>query len=231
VAIVSYGFWQRHFGGVANIIGTPLIVDGVSFAIAGVTPPEFFGAEVGRAFDVAIPFGSEPLMRGKESMLDHRRAYWLTVMLRLKPGQSIEQASTALRAVTPQIREGALPPEGSRSGQGFLDEPFTLLQRLSGAGSQANLRGPPTPPRPGPLNAATPWAGLAAAAAGGTAPLRFRYTQPLLALLVVVAVVLCIACANIANLLLARAAARRARGEPARRARRVARTAGAAAAG
>ena len=43
-------------------------VERVPFTIVGVTPPTFFGAEVGRTFDVAIPLGTEPLIRGKESV-------------------------------------------------------------------------------------------------------------------------------------------------------------------
>jgi hypothetical protein len=72
VAVISYSFWQRRFGGSADVIGEPLMVERVSYTIIGVTPPEFFGAEVGRKFDVAIPIGTEPLVRGRESSLDGR---------------------------------------------------------------------------------------------------------------------------------------------------------------
>ena len=69
VAVISYSFWQRRFGGSADVIGNPLMVERVSYTIIGVTPPEFFGAEVGRKFDVAIPIGTEPLVRGREATL------------------------------------------------------------------------------------------------------------------------------------------------------------------
>src|SRR4029079_9250595 len=88
VAVISYAFWQRRFGGAANAVGQSITVERVPFTIVGITPPEFFGAEIGREFDVAIPLGTEPLIRGKESNLDRRSSWWLTVMLRLKPGQS-----------------------------------------------------------------------------------------------------------------------------------------------
>ena len=61
VAVISYGFWQRRFGGAADVIGRSLIVERVPFTIVGVTPPGFFGLDVGRTFDVAIPLGTEPL--------------------------------------------------------------------------------------------------------------------------------------------------------------------------
>src|SRR5712692_9541701 len=67
VAVISYGLWQRRFGGAGNVIGTPLVIERVPFTIVGVTPPEFFGVEVGRAFDVAFPLGAELLIRGKRA--------------------------------------------------------------------------------------------------------------------------------------------------------------------
>ena len=47
----------------ADVIGTPLVVEGVPLTIVGVTPPGFLGLEAGRAFDVAIPLATEPLVR------------------------------------------------------------------------------------------------------------------------------------------------------------------------
>ena len=54
VAVISYAFWHRHFGGAANAIGRTLNVERVPYTIVGVTPADFFGPDVGRAFDVAI---------------------------------------------------------------------------------------------------------------------------------------------------------------------------------
>src|SRR5436190_17048761 len=87
VAVISYAFWQRQFGGAADAVGRSIAIERVPFTIVGITPPEFFGSEIGRAFDVAVSLGTEPLIRGKETNLDRRSSWWLTVMLRLKPGQ------------------------------------------------------------------------------------------------------------------------------------------------
>ena len=84
MAVISYGFWQRRFGGAADVVGRSLTVERVPFTIVGVTPPTFFGADVGRTFDIAIPLGTEPLIRGKERALDRRSTWWLSVMVRLK---------------------------------------------------------------------------------------------------------------------------------------------------
>jgi hypothetical protein len=54
VSVISYGFWQRRFGETTSVIGTNSS-SRASRSIIRVTPPEFFGAEVGRTFDVALP--------------------------------------------------------------------------------------------------------------------------------------------------------------------------------
>ena len=116
VAVISYGMWQRRFGGDASVIGTSLVIERIPFTIIGVTPPEFFGAEVGRTFDVAVPLNAERLIRGKDSALDDG-SYWLSFMVRLKPGQSAEAATSLLRSVQPQIREAVsstLPPQAEQ---------------------------------------------------------------------------------------------------------------------
>jgi putative ABC transport system permease protein len=133
VAVISYGFWQRRFDGAADVVGRTLTVERIPFTIVGVTPPQFFGVEVGRTFDVVIPIGAEPLIRGKESSLDRRSNWWLNVMLRLEEGQSLQAAETALRGVAPQIREATMPPDWRPQDQArYLQEPFAFTAAANG---------------------------------------------------------------------------------------------------
>src|SRR5262249_25141605 len=60
VTVISYGFWQRRFGGAADAIGKTLEIERVPYTIVGVTPADFFGPDVGRSYDVAIPIGTDP---------------------------------------------------------------------------------------------------------------------------------------------------------------------------
>src|SRR3989442_13305201 len=132
VAVISYAFWQRHFGGSADAIGGTLTIERVPYTIVGVTPADFFGPDVGRAFDVAIPIGTEPLSRGKESWLDQKWFWWLTVMARVKPGQSVDAATAALRGLQPQIREATLPDGPPQGVAEYLKEKFTLVPAGTG---------------------------------------------------------------------------------------------------
>ena len=134
VAVISYALWQRRFGGSGTIVGTPLVVERVPFTIVGVTPPSFFGMEVGRAADVMLPLNTEPLIRGKDSRIGPGGGSpALTVTLRLKPAQSIDTATAIVRGLQPQIREAArpatLPPLAQRD---FLKDVFAVLPAGSG---------------------------------------------------------------------------------------------------
>src|SRR5687768_5396444 len=64
VAVISYGFWQRQYGGAADVIGKSIELDRVPFTIIGVTTPEFTGVDQGTTYEIAIPLAAEPLMRG-----------------------------------------------------------------------------------------------------------------------------------------------------------------------
>jgi hypothetical protein len=112
----------------------PLVVERVPFTIVGVTPPSFFGAETGRANDVALPMNTEPLIRGKDSRIDRERGFYgLTILLRLKTGQSINAANAIVRGMQPQIREDArpstLPPLAQKE---FLKDALPVLPAGSG---------------------------------------------------------------------------------------------------
>ena len=133
--MISYALWQRRFGRAAGVAGEPLLVDGVPVTIVGVTPQTFFGVDVGRAFDVALPLETEPLIHGNHSTL---RMSPLLVMLRLKPGQSAKAGTAILRSVQPAIL-GVTPQEMSTVRPHYR-EPFTLVSAATG--TSLPVRGP-----------------------------------------------------------------------------------------
>jgi hypothetical protein len=88
VAMISSGYWKRRFGRNPGVLGQTLSISGSPFTVIGVTPPEFFGVEVGMNPDVFIPAMMQPTaMPAFENLLDKPIIFraWLTPLARLRP--------------------------------------------------------------------------------------------------------------------------------------------------
>ena len=139
VGVISHRFWLQHFGGADDVVGRQLTLHPrrLSFTVVGVTPPGFSGVDVGRTVDVMLPFSAEPIVRGSETELKIVGASWLDIMVRLKPGQTIEHANAVLRGVQPQIRAAVIPGYGGDPARvkRYMAEPLTLAPAAAGASS------------------------------------------------------------------------------------------------
>jgi putative ABC transport system permease protein len=134
VAVISYGFWQRRFGGAPDAIGRTLMVNRAPVTILGVTPQAFLGPEVGRAFEIALPFGSAPAILNEPTWATLEGRSYLAVMLRLKPEQSRDSAAALLRGMQRQIIEGGMPRNalwGPVQNE-LLKDPFVLTPASAG---------------------------------------------------------------------------------------------------
>jgi predicted permease len=137
VAVISHRFWRQRFGGADDVVGRQLTMhpQRLSFTIVGVMPPGFSGVDVGRMVDVMLPFAAEPILQGRDSVLPETGRSWLEIMVRLKPGQTVEHANAQLRSVQSQIRDAVLP--GLRGSPAFaaryLTDPLTLAPAAAGA--------------------------------------------------------------------------------------------------
>jgi len=105
--VISDAFWRSDFGASASAIGAQLPVLDRSVEVIGVTPPEFFGLEVGRQFDIALPICASAVWG---NAIDQRNTFWLTVMGRLKPGWTLARAAAHVDALSPGLIEATLPP-------------------------------------------------------------------------------------------------------------------------
>ena len=131
-AVLGYGFWQREYAGSPSIIGRSIMLDGHAFDIVGVTPASFFGVEVGRSFDVAVPLCAEPFTRGARTALDKKDVWFLGAMGRLKPGMTIDQARSQLASISPGMFRATLPTYRPEDEQHYLQ--FKLGAYPAGTG-------------------------------------------------------------------------------------------------
>lgn len=180
VAMISYGYWQRRFGGSRDVLGRKVLIDGYPFTIIGVTPPWFFGLEVGRSPDVTVPLMMQPqVMPDAENWLRRpvNTVDWLRIVGRLKAGVTLRRASNGMGITFGRVQKqlaAEIDPEWRDTWLRAWAEARLVLE-------------------PGGI---------------GLSDVRRQFSAPLLVLFALVGVVLLIVCANIANLLLARASAR-----------------------
>jgi predicted permease len=89
VIALSYGLWQRRFGGDPRIVGQAITVDGDSFTVASVMPAAF-NYPAGTEVWVPLALPANPTNLGN----------FLRLVGRMKPGTSVQQAGDDLGALT-----------------------------------------------------------------------------------------------------------------------------------
>jgi predicted permease len=112
VAVISYGFWKRRFGGDPGVLGRSISVNGVPCTIIGVTPPEFYGLTPGTSIEISVPLMMEPRVEPHwvqpgVSLFTASDHWWLDIMGRLKPEVTEQQARVGLAVIFNQsVTEG-----------------------------------------------------------------------------------------------------------------------------
>src|SRR5271169_864125 len=89
VMILGYSFWQRHFGGRMEVLGTSAVLDGKSYTIVGIAPAGF------RLYD-SEPDVYTPVGQDTAAYLHNRGAHPVHVLARLVPGATLAAAQAEL---------------------------------------------------------------------------------------------------------------------------------------
>ena len=97
-AVLSYGFWQRHFGGRQDITGQSLTLNDTPRTIVGVLPKGFHFAPTGDA-DMYLT------LHATDGMLTRRNLHWIHPFGRLKPGVSLEQAQSMMNVLAANLEK------------------------------------------------------------------------------------------------------------------------------
>jgi predicted permease len=179
VAVLSYGYWQRRFGGDPAVVGKDIILNNNSIRVIGITPPLFYGTEMARNPDIRVPMMMATVFRPvPANRLENPRHRWMTILARRKPEATVAEAQAALDILYHQILGAELEELGGTSNA--HDKERALASRIQ--------------LEPGHQ---------------GFARLRGVMERPLLLMFCVTGIVLLVASANLANLLLARNAKRK----------------------
>src|ERR1700677_1319597 len=131
-AVISYGFWQQEYGG-GPALGRKLMLNDKPVEVIGVTPASFFGVDVGRTFDVAVPVCSQPFLNTR-NRLDSSTQWWLSVIGRRDPSWPVKRVAAHLGAASPAIFAATLRPDYPvESVKDYLAMKLTAAPSAAGA--------------------------------------------------------------------------------------------------
>ena len=101
--VLSYGLWQRRFGGDPSVIGRTILMDGWGSVVVGVLPRDF---RIYLPADAAMPTNIDAWGVLPSNISDfERQAAWLTVVARVKNGVTVEQAQQDMDRLAARLRE------------------------------------------------------------------------------------------------------------------------------
>jgi predicted permease len=176
VAVLSHGYWVSRFASDPGVVGKKILVNNYPMTIVGVSAEGFSGLDPARSPQLRVPIVMKPVMVPEWSWLrvDDRRARWVQVFGRLKPGYTVESAQAPIQGLFTQVRAYEMTLPAAKEWSTYSREQF-MKGRL-----------------------------LVAKADLGYSSLRNDFSTALVVLMCMVGLVLLIACANVANLLIAR---------------------------
>ncbi|HEX8650259.1 MAG TPA: ABC transporter permease, partial [Pyrinomonadaceae bacterium] len=127
VAVLSYGLWQRRFGGDPRVIGQPISLNGTPCVVIGILPAGFEWhirkrSGTGRPAEIwsVLPMR----MEGEGANL---RGRFLSVVARLKPGASLEQAQAEMKTIAARLEQDA-----PQYNKGYGTEVIPLREQFVG---------------------------------------------------------------------------------------------------
>jgi predicted permease len=140
IVVLSHDFWASRFGLDPAVLNEPMVVNGVSLTVVGVTARGFTGTTTGSSPDIFVPLSMrETLIPGWKGF-DNRRSYWAYVFGRLKPGVTIEQAAAALESPYRAIlNDVEAPLQAGMSDQTMARFRTRTLQLEPGARGQSDV--------------------------------------------------------------------------------------------
>jgi predicted permease len=137
-AVMSHRYWEQELNSDPSVVGKSFIINGTNFTLVGVTPPEFFGVRVRRPPDFWLPLSFQPQIELRNSYLTDKEAYWLTLMGRLKPGVSLDQAQASVNVALRQHLVEQAGSELTEERQKGIQNTYVTLSE--GQGGLSGLR-------------------------------------------------------------------------------------------
>jgi len=125
VVVLSFNYWKTKFGSDPRVINQTLLINAHPFTIAGVAAPGFQSVVAGQTPKIFVPITAQPVIDASSSVLDDHKTRWLTVVARLKPGETTAAAEAGINPLWSSLRAQEFPLFKSTSAnfrQKFFDQ-------------------------------------------------------------------------------------------------------------
>jgi predicted permease len=140
LAVISYDYWQRRFGGDPGAIGRTIVVNQTPFTVIGVASPNFHGVALeSNPPDMWLPLTMQQQVMLGSSLLGPGDPYWLHMVGRLRPGASMAQAQEWM---TLRLRRYMVEAEGAGiAADRREDIAKSAVELLPGGNGVSTIRG------------------------------------------------------------------------------------------
>ncbi|MDX6306238.1 MAG: hypothetical protein QOI77_3207 [Blastocatellia bacterium] len=105
VVVLGHNLWQRRFAGDQNIVGKTVELNGRQYNVIGIAPPSFKGTKFGLSLDFWAPMMMVEELDHSPKVLTSRNSHWMSVIARLKPGVTQDQAAAAMSGIAQRLNQ------------------------------------------------------------------------------------------------------------------------------
>src|SRR6185437_2434882 len=109
VAVLSYGYRARRFGGDPAVLNKQLTVNGTVLTVVGVARAGFTGVQIGQLPDIFIPITMKPQMTPNWNGLEDTKDNWIAILGRLQPGATRARVQVALQPLSHSLLLAEVP--------------------------------------------------------------------------------------------------------------------------
>jgi len=141
LVVLNYPYWTEHFASDSSVINQSLIINGNPYTIIGVAQPGFRSVITGQHTDLFVPITMKAQITPQWDELEDRRSKWMSIVARLKPGISKQQAEAGITSLWKSLRTVELQSITARSQrfrEHFVEKSY--IQLLDGSKGLSSLR-------------------------------------------------------------------------------------------
>jgi len=147
LVVLSYRYWAQQFGSDSSVINQTIRINGNPYTIIGVAQPGFNSVITGQITDLFVPITMKAQITPQWDELEDRRSKWMSIVARLKPEISRDQAEAGITSLWKSLRAvelQSLPNRNQRFRDQFVAKSYlTLLDSSKGLSSlRENMRVP-----------------------------------------------------------------------------------------